>query len=57
MKLCDKCYLTGDIRKAVDTVVIVSTDETFDLCESCIENVRDYLNNGDTRLSKITRKT
>ena len=57
VKLCDKCFENGDHIKAVDNVLIESTQEVFDLCQTCIDNIRRYITDGNTGLSTITRKT
>ena len=43
LKLCDRCFSVGDHVKSTDTIKIESTQEVFDLCESCSQTVRDLI--------------
>ena len=52
MKLCDKCFELGDHIKATDQVSIESTQECFDLCESCVGFIRDFINDRTGRIGK-----
>ena len=52
MKLCDKCFELGDHIKATDQVLIESTQECFDLCESCVGFIRDFINDRTGRIGK-----
>ena len=41
MKLCDRCFKKGDYVKSVDSVKFINTEELFDLCETCSQEVRE----------------
>ena len=41
MKLCDKCFRNGDYVKSVDSVKFRNSEEVFDLCETCSQQVRE----------------
>ncbi len=56
MQLCDKCYECGDYVKATDQIVIKSTHERFDLCESCMGGVREFINDRAGRTIKDVSK-
>ena len=44
MKICDRHYYTdGSSVPATGQVTIESTDETWDLCESCLDAVRRFV--------------
>jgi len=48
MKLCDRCYKSnGDIVASTDRIEFQHTNEGFDLCLSCSEKVRDFVNGPD----------
>jgi len=42
MKLCDRCFHEGDYVKSVDAIKFANTHETFDLCETCSQIVREF---------------
>jgi hypothetical protein len=44
MKICDRhYYMDGSSVPSVETVRIDRTDETFDLCKTCLDAVRDFM--------------
>ncbi len=46
MKICDKCFhQNGDSVKAVAEVSFSKIHESYDLCQSCNELVREFINN------------
>ena len=54
MKICDVCFNSeGDSRTAVNSIVFTETDETFDLCESHYQEIRELVN-GRKRPSSVT---
>lgn len=46
MEICDRCFPSGDTTKATNSVTFARTDETFDLCQSCAEAVREFIESG-----------
>ena len=42
MKLCDRCFRKGDYKASCEEV-ITSSDEVFDLCESCSNELRIWI--------------
>jgi len=46
MKICDRHFqIDGKPVKAVDEVMFNKTQERYDLCQSCNELVREFINN------------
>jgi len=44
MKICDRCfYKDGKPVQAVCEAVLSHTDERFDLCNTCIENLTEFI--------------
>ena len=61
MIVCDKCCSVGDYKIGTRKVTS-STHESFDLCETCYEELIEYLNtpkraNGRKRTAKTIKKT
>ena len=50
LKICDRCHLTGNEPvKAVTEIVFGVDIEAFDLCQSCVEKVRQFINEPEVR--------
>lgn len=46
MKICDRCFQKdGKPVKAVAEAMFNKTQERYDLCQSCNELVREFINN------------
>ena len=46
MKICDRCFQKdGKPVKAVAEAIFNKTQERYDLCQSCNELVREFINN------------
>jgi hypothetical protein len=57
MKLCDRCFESGDYVKATNQIIFDSTDEHFDLCTSCSDSIREFINDRTRRTSEDVVKT
>lgn len=57
MKICDKCFhQNGDSVSAVAEVMFNKTQERYDLCQSCNELVREFINNPRVETENIKLK-
>lgn len=52
MKLCDRCYHRGEYKPGPHQMKIA--DENFDLCTSCYESIRGFIN--DTGSENRTKR-
>lgn len=44
MKICDRCFINGKGSvPSVDVLEQKKSFETFDLCKSCLEQVREFI--------------
>ena len=54
MRICDRCFRqNGDSVSAVENVIFAKTQERYDLCQSCNELVREFIN---TRVERVNLK-
>lgn len=49
MKLCDRCYnKDGSVVRSVDTFIMGVEDSRIDVCESCKEEIKQFVLEPDT---------
>lgn len=51
MRICDRCPTVGP-RKATDQIEFKSTCEKYDLCASCMDEIKEFIFKGAKSVEK-----